>query len=619
MSPSRPSGVRAPAQPRRAGAEAGGVAAFVRRFHRCQRGQAIYLVVVFLFLLAGLLFLVLNSGEQLNHKIQMQSAADAVTASGAAWFARGLNVVSMCNVTETQLLSLIVLLDTLETVVPPARECIDDLVANLGSTPHHGDVPIDDRIIWLAVGNARSEQAIVRRFEDIVRAIPFAKFCRYDSGILWQCAKLMDGFSHAMAKAVPVASTREAMDVARRNGAEFGFCLPLWPELPVRDGLFEDFRYPMRDGRLPPNPTAGGRRGRRGEVIGGFAYVMDYRGYRGQVMGPWSWWREPFTRTHPMGLFDLSRFSVLFAIVSDMKFEMLFGSTEDEVTLRQWEMDYDKAKQLPPENILRAWWESVSFDAKYPFPTASFFSNIELRHEKEPLPRTRRYADMSRPDLSGYTRATQSYEGTDPRHAVWYRVQKRETAHYPQLGIYAPHPPIYPDGSRWPYTESEMQTYYRVTLYRFNGAELEKDEHLHRDYLPPAGQTPGFAPVLLDHSIADNLTDHIRQRFTFNGFAYRSGAASAWTERFTNPNPIEKTVAYAQARVHARWSWDLFTQNWKVKLVRTDKWSELVDELDRPPPAGAGEVASKLTAERLEPVRKMLQGYDDAFVREVAH
>ena len=150
-----------------------------------------------------------------------------------------------------------------------------------------------------------------------------------------------------------------------------------------------------------------------------------------------------------MGLFDLSRFSVLFQIVSSMKFDMLFGSTDDEVTLRQWEMDYDKAKQLPPENILRAWWESVFFDARYPFPTSSFFSNIELRHEKEPFPQTRSYRDMNRPNLSSYTRATQSYEGTDPRHAVWYRVQERRTAHYPQLGIYAPHPPIYPDGSQW--------------------------------------------------------------------------------------------------------------------------------------------------------------------------
>ena len=106
--------------------------AAVGRLHRCERGQAIYVVALFFFLLAGLLFLIVNSGEKLNHKVEMQSAADSAAATGAAWFARGLNVISMCNVAETQLLSLIVLCDTLETVTPPASECIDDLLSNLG-------------------------------------------------------------------------------------------------------------------------------------------------------------------------------------------------------------------------------------------------------------------------------------------------------------------------------------------------------------------------------------------------------------------------------------------------------------------------------------------------------
>jgi len=141
--------------------------------HGCERGQAIYVMILFFFLLAGLLFLVLTSGEKLNHKVQMQSAADSATATGAAWFARGLNVISMCNVAETQLLSLIVLLDTLETVTPPAGECIDDLVENIGSSKAGRDIPIDDRISeWLAVGNAASEQRIIRKLDGSISRTP---------------------------------------------------------------------------------------------------------------------------------------------------------------------------------------------------------------------------------------------------------------------------------------------------------------------------------------------------------------------------------------------------------------------------------------------------------------
>ena len=582
------------------------------RLHRCEQGQSIFVVILFFFLLAGLLFLVLNTGNQLNSKVAMQTAADAVAATGAGWFARGMNTIAMCNVAETQLLSMIVLLDALETVVPPAAECIDDLVMHIGSSEAGHDIPIDDRIIWLAVGNAASEQEIIQQFADLVDDIPMDDYLAYDNGVLWECVKLLDGFSHAMRDAAPLAAQREAMDIAKELAAEFGFLVPFWPELPVRDGQFEDFRNPMRTGHLPEPDEK--------EYIGGFDWhTMDYRGYNYRRYGPWGYWREPFVRTRPMGLFDISRFSVLFNIVSDMKFEMLFGDTDDKVSLYEWEMDYDEAKQLTDEEVRRAWWERTSFSCRYPFPTAGFFSNIELRHLKEPTPSTRTYGNMNSPNLSSYTRADQAYEGADPRLAVWYRVQERKTAHFPQLGIFAPHPPYYPDGSPWHYTEAEKQVYYYVTLYRFNGAELDTDTTLHRRYLPPAGLTPFLGPILLDRTVGDNKLSHIRARYTFNGFAYRSGKVRDWSERFINPNPIEELVAYAQARVFCRWSWDLFTQDWKVKLVRTDRWDDVLPLLDGAIPSEGAEVARKLDDEHLEPVRKMLQAYDEEFVKEVTH
>jgi hypothetical protein len=596
----------------------------IGRFHREERAQVIFVVVLFFFLLAGLVFLVLNSGQKLNHKVQMQHAADAVTATGAAWYARGLNVVSMCNVVDTQLLSLIVLLDTLETVVPPATECINDLCSNLGGSKAGHDMLIDDRISeWLAVGNARDEQQIIQQLGRIVAEVDWPEYLQYDNGVLWECTKLMDGFMHAMRDITPVAAQREAMDIAEENGAEFGFVLPLWPALPVQDGRFRDFENPMRTGRMPPPWER--------KVIGGFAHVMNYRGYypdylykgeiqhgRGPVMGPWSYWREPFTATRPMGLLDISRFSVLFNLVSSKKLEMMFGETDNQVSLRNWEMQYDRAKELDPDDVLRSWWDHVSFDARYEFPESAFFNNIDLRHHHRPTVRTRAYRDMEHPNLTGYTRATQNYEGTCPRLAVFYRVRERKTAHYPQLGIFAPHPPMRADGSRWPYTEAEKQIYYHVDLWRFNGAELDTDEALHRRYLPPAGGAP-CAPIVFDQTGGDHSWDTINNYFTFNGFAYVPGGVKEWGAKFRNPNPIDKLIGYAQARVYARYSWDLFTQHWKVKLMRADRWKHLLTELQGGTPAGGGEVAAELTQERLEPVVQLIQYYDDAFVQEFTH
>ncbi|MEA3366618.1 MAG: hypothetical protein U9R68_00730 [Planctomycetota bacterium] len=595
------------------------------RFHRCERAQVVFVVVLFFFLLAGLVFLILNSGQKLNHKVQMQHAADSVAATGAAWYARGLNVIAMCNVADTQLLSLIVLLDTLETVVPPAQECINDLCSNLGGSKAGHDMLIDGRISeWLAVGNARDEQQIIQQLGQIVAEVNWPEYLQYDNGVLWECTKLMDGFMHAMREVTPLVAQREAIDIADENGAEFGFVLPLWPVLPVRDGRFRDFENPMRTGRMPPP--------RERQVIGGFAHVMHYRGYypdymyrgeihhgHGPVMGPWSYWREPFTATRPMGLLDLSRFSVLFNLVSSKKLEMMFGETDDRVSLRNWEMRYDVAKGLDPDDVRRAWWDHVSFDARYEFPEPSFFNNIDLRHHHRPVVRTRAFGSMEHPSLAGYTRATLNYEGTCPREAVFYRVKERTTAHYPQLGIFAPHPPIHADGSRWPYTEAEKQIYYHMDLWRFNGAELkDTDESLHRRYLPPAGGEP-CAPILFDRTEGDRTWDTINTYFTFNGFAYVPGGVKEWGAKFGNPNPIDKLIGYAQARVYGRYSWDLFTQHWKVKLMRTDRWKHLLTELQGGVPAGGGEVADALTQERLEPVARLIQYYDEAFVQEFTH
>jgi hypothetical protein len=644
----------------RAGPRRGRAEGFVGRFHRSESGQAIYVVVLFFFLLAGLLFLVLSGGEKLNHKVQMQNAADAATAGGAAWYARGLNAVSMCNVTETQLLSLIVLCDTLETVTPHAVKCIDDLMANIGASEAGHDIPIDSRLadpngFLLVVGNAASEQEIIHRFSDIVGAVPWPDYLTYDTGVLWECTKLMDAFSHAMAKDTPLAAQREAIDIATKNKADFGFLVPLWPALPVVDGQFRDFKEPMTTGHMPPPNND--------QIIGGFAWVMNYRGYNGRILGPWGYWREPFTKTQPMGLFDISRFSTLFNIVSLMKLDMLFGGTDDRMALdeKNWEMDYDKAKGVDLSRIRRAWWETSSFDARYPlandeshpwqpekpadvvapFPPPPSGDWPAKTYLARPIPTTTYYgekliftnftdSDLSRfgvnyrgpwfgPSLAGYTRATESYEGADPREAVWYRVEKRTRAQYPELGIFAPHPPVHPDGTQWPWTAAERKTYFHVTLIRFDGAELGNDETLSRNYLPPAGQTPNLSPIMFDPSTGSLTSANVRDHFTFNGFAYRDGKVHQWAVRFANPNPIDNLVCYAQARVYNRYTWDLFTQHWKVKLMRADRWNELIPELDKGLPSEAGEVAGVLTPERMDPVRQMLSAYSPDFAKGVTH
>jgi len=240
-----------------------------------------------------------------------------------------------------------------------------------------------------------------------------------------------------------------------------------------------------------------------------------------------------------------------------------------------------------------------------------------------------------------YIRGTQSYEGADAREAVWYRVVRRRVAQYPQLGIFAPHPPVHPDGSRWDYTDAEMHTVWHVQLLRFNGLEKDTDTTLSRQNVGDCNET--IWPIMLDPSVGSNTVTNVNNRFTLNGLAYRDGKVKYWAESaatqsrgptgmkpaqgFKNPNPIEQVIAYSQARVYNRYSWDTFTQHWKVKLMhlgntassevpQENRWDWMKAEIHKSIPGGLDD---RLTPDRLQPVIDLLDAYDPTFVEEVTH
>ena len=70
-------------------------------------GQILVIVLIGILLLGGMIFYVINVGEQLNGHLSMQNAADSTAISGATWMARSMNVVAMNNVAQTRLLALV--------------------------------------------------------------------------------------------------------------------------------------------------------------------------------------------------------------------------------------------------------------------------------------------------------------------------------------------------------------------------------------------------------------------------------------------------------------------------------------------------------------------------------
>ena len=52
---------------------------------KVRAGQVLVITLLAIAVLAGLVFYVLNVGEQLNRRINLQNAADSAAISGAGW------------------------------------------------------------------------------------------------------------------------------------------------------------------------------------------------------------------------------------------------------------------------------------------------------------------------------------------------------------------------------------------------------------------------------------------------------------------------------------------------------------------------------------------------------
>lgn len=85
-----------------------------------QRGQIVPLFMLGVIGLVLMVVMLLNTGDFLNQRMQVNNAADAAAITQATWAARSLNTMAMNNVAFTQAFALSVLLDSLINVYKSA-------------------------------------------------------------------------------------------------------------------------------------------------------------------------------------------------------------------------------------------------------------------------------------------------------------------------------------------------------------------------------------------------------------------------------------------------------------------------------------------------------------------
>ncbi|HEV3037080.1 MAG TPA: pilus assembly protein TadG-related protein [Candidatus Angelobacter sp.] len=184
----------------------------LQRLHSDESGQVLWIFVVSGLALVVLAALVFNTGKQATRRMEMQNAVDASAVSGAMWFARGMNVISMDNVAMTETLGLIANLRAIQQSIPINRvilEAEDAIADALMSNPFTVAAGV---ALKIAVVLGTIETDIVDSVSGVIDAL-----ARPTTGILWEFMRTLSYFSEAVTYVAPAIGFGQAINVGRQN------------------------------------------------------------------------------------------------------------------------------------------------------------------------------------------------------------------------------------------------------------------------------------------------------------------------------------------------------------------------------------------------------------------
>ncbi|HUU21819.1 MAG TPA: Tad domain-containing protein [Phycisphaerae bacterium] len=282
-----------------------------RRIARTRRsGQVLILTLVGMTLLVGLVFYVYNVGDQVNRRLEMQGAADAVAVTGAGWMARSMNVVAMDNVGTAKMLSLVPILDAQPLGSEMAYHEVsawEQMLASIVAQPRIDPLASGATEQYLRDGT-ESLRARMATQRDILA--PFAQAINLPNfdmetithwekrgmgsgtphGMLWRAAVTMEEFSRSAVESAGPLAQQRASRMGQRDSATAAFLVPVAPEMPAHVGHYLDFQPTLqglcevRSDYGTMQPTGG-----NGGAIPDFAYPHR--------LGPWARlhrWRDYF-------------------------------------------------------------------------------------------------------------------------------------------------------------------------------------------------------------------------------------------------------------------------------------------------------------------------------------
>lgn len=233
--------------------------------HEDQGGQTLIFLAIVMFALVCFFALVINVGDRVTAKVEMQNAADAAVMAGGIWNARGMNMISILNVGMTECLAFIIFFKAFnktyiatEVAIGINKAAAEAMIA-MKSIPYVGPVIAAAGEVWKACLKY-SEQFMKLLAKPMNKLMK--KLTKKDKG-LWTVMKGLQKFEWFIKKSVPLIAAYEANRIAELNGADplfkvpapvnFTFTAILFPAdpvsgLPVKKGVFKDLCPPTTKG-----------------------------------------------------------------------------------------------------------------------------------------------------------------------------------------------------------------------------------------------------------------------------------------------------------------------------------------------------------------------------------
>ncbi|BBB32322.1 hypothetical protein TTHT_0754 [Thermotomaculum hydrothermale] len=210
----------------------------LRGLHKNESGQSIVFSAITFLFLAMFVFMVLNVGDVTSKKMRLTNNADAIAVSGATWMCRGYNLTAMLNITQTQVLAIIMLMKSFKRAnkiakaLLQAQKAVAEILKDIPYTAAIGAVlyaiTVPQQYLIKYVGEKVYEQVLADNLED------------NGNGVLWDIEDFLVDAEEIEVKVIPVIAQVEAVKTGLANGATIGFLYPLIPDVDLKLPFIDD-------------------------------------------------------------------------------------------------------------------------------------------------------------------------------------------------------------------------------------------------------------------------------------------------------------------------------------------------------------------------------------------